>query len=145
MQRIQISPVEIIGNCPAELKVGDVLQIEGMRIINPEKNKLCFLMLSQIPNVIWQLQSDQRFFSHVSCPGCTLSLQMENRVVLLLGHADKWELCQLISEYRRLIKLRGENQRATKLIERAIQLQNESQFTKATKVMRQAIDAVHES
>lgn len=139
METINVKAVEIIGRCPAGLTLGDVFQIEGMNLQNPEENPICFLAFSQIPLMVWQLQSERRFFSHASCPGCISQLDQENRVVFLLGHADKWELCQSISEYLRLSKRCKEPEAAKQLKEKAIQHQGREEYAQAAQKMEVAL------
>ena len=139
MRKINIRPVEIIGNCPASLALGDQFQIEGMKLGNPRQSNLCFLALSHFPIMIWQLQSESRFFSHASCPGCISRLDQENRVVFLLGHADKWALCQIISEYLRLCRQCEEPEIARRLKEEAIQHQNRGEYAEAARKMEAAL------
>ncbi len=141
MKTIIIRPVQIIGNCPANLTVDDEFQIEEMRLENPKQSSLCFLALSQLPigGGIWQLQSEERFFSHCSCPGCILQLNQENRVVFLLSHADKWQLSQIISEYLRLCKAYGEPEIAKQFKEEAIQHQMRGEYLEAARKMETAL------
>lgn len=142
MRIISVRPIKIVGTCPAGLKLTDQFQIAGMRLSNPGNSTLCFLAISQIPigQGIWQVQSGERFFSHVTCPGCICDLGGENRVVFLLGHADKWELCQTISEYVNLRKKYGEPESAAKLRDLAIEQQNCGDYSAATDTMRAAIE-----
>lgn len=104
MRTIKIKPVEIIGKCSANLSPDDEFEIEGMRLKTPGRCNLCFLALGQLPPIISQLQYGKHFFAHATCPDCQSRLDKENHVVFLLGHADKWELCQAISEYCRLCR-----------------------------------------
>jgi len=138
-QIINIKPVEIIGNCPAQLRLTDLFQFEDLKILNPQNISLCFLAISNFPIVIWKLQSNQSFFAHSSCPGCTLSLKKEKRVIFLLGQSDKWDLCLNISEYRRLSKIYRESRTAKSLKETAIQLQSKGQYSEATTQMEAAL------
>jgi hypothetical protein len=142
MKTISVRPIEIIGTCPARLKLTDQFQIKGMRLSNPGNSSICFLAISQIPigQGIWQVQSGERFFSHVACPGCTSGLGRENRVVLLLGHADKRELCQAISEYVNLRKKHGEPEAAAELRDLAMEQQNRGEYLAATATMKAAIE-----
>lgn len=140
MPKINIKPVEILGDCPAHLQLENVFHIEGLNLSNPQGNDLCFLALTHFPIMIWQLQSGERFFSHASCPGCISQLDQENRVVFLLGHADKWDLCQLISEYLRFSKEHEETQPALSLKTEAIELQNQGKFAKAALKMKKAVE-----
>ena len=140
MKTILLKPVEIIGHCPAELLLTDILQIAGMNLINPGQTKICFLAISHFPPSIWQLQSERRFFSHITCPGCITDLDQENRVVFLLGHEDKWDLCQVISEYLRLSKQYEEPERAIFFKEEAIRLQNQGLHPEALGLMKEAVE-----
>ena len=139
MRTINVRPVEIIGDCPANLTSDDEFQIVGVRLENPRQSNLCFLAFCHFPMMVWQLQSESRFFSHSSCPGCISRLDQENRVVFLLGHADKWELCQIISEYRRLCREHGEPETASRLRVEAIQHQDRGEYQEALRVMKAAL------
>lgn len=141
MDTIRVKPVEIVGACPAELTLGDEFQIEGMKVRGCGEGAVCFLAVSQISilPLVWQLQSGERFFGHVSCPGCTVDLAQENRVVFLLSHADKWELSQIISEYLRLCKQHGEPEPARSLKEQAIRHQDRGEYAEATQKIRAAL------
>ena len=147
MQTIKIKPVQIIGTCPAALGPEDEFQIEAMRLENPDGSRICFLAISQLPlgQGIWQLQSDERIFSHVSCPGCTVRSDQENRVTFLLGHADKWKLCQLISEYLILSKSQGESVAAQQAKEAAIAFQNQGDYFQAAQQMEVALGELKRS
>lgn len=144
---IKVKPVQVIGNCPIGLNEEDAFQIDGLRLVNPKGSSLCFLALSQFPigQGIWQLQSGGRFFSHVSCPGCTLQPDQENRVVFLLGHGDKWPLCQLISQYLTLSQYQAEPDAAHQAKEEAMRLQDRGQYTQATRKMEMAVRALKDS
>ncbi len=142
MNTIKIKPVEIIGACPISLTFQDEFQIEGMRLKNPRGSRICFALIGQLPISTWQLQCGSRFFAHVSCPGCTTDLEDENRVVFLLGHADKWSLAQTISEYLRLSKLHGEPENALALKNAAIEYQNLGEFQQAERKMEAALRAL---
>lgn len=141
MQTVKIKPVQIVGRCPAGLAPEDEFRIEELRLENPRGSKICFLAVSQIPigQGIWQLQSEERFFSHVSCPGCIPEPGDENRVVFLLGHLDKWELCESISAYLRLSKQFGEPEAARALKEAAIRHQSKGEYEAATREMAAAV------
>lgn len=142
MRTINIKPVDIIGTCPAGLTLADEFQITGMRLQSSRNSNICFLALSQMPigQGIWQVQSEERFFSHVTCPGCILDPQSENRVVFLLGHQDKWELCQLISQYLRLCKTYEESESVMELKNLAMEQQNRKDYPAAGETMRAAVD-----
>jgi hypothetical protein len=141
MDTIRVKPVEIIGTCPAELTLDDEFRIEGMKVRGCGEGAVCFLAVSQISIVplVWQLQSGERFFGHVSCPGCTADLAQENRVVFLLSHEDKWELSQTISEYLRLCKRHREPEAARQLKEEAIRHQNLGEYAEATQKIKAAL------
>jgi len=86
--------------------------------------------------MIVQLQSENHFFAHICCSDCLSRLDGENRVVFLLSHADKWELCQVISEYRRLCRQYGEEPELTgELEELAIEYQKRGEYAKAVKTI----------
>ena len=140
MKTIRVKPVEMIGTCPARIMPKDEFQIEEMNLIHTGNVNLCFLAISHFPPTIWQLQNESRFFGHVSCPGCTKQPDEENRVVFLLGHADKWDLCQAISEYRRLTCQHSEPEKAKKLRVEAMQAQTDGDFSRATLVMKAALN-----
>jgi hypothetical protein len=140
MKTILLKPVEIVGRCPADLSLDDVLLIKGMNLDNPGMKNVCFLALSHIPPMVWQLQSESRFFSHASCPGCTSELDRENRVIFLLGHEDKWDLCQVISDYLKLRNQIGETKRAAALRNEAILLQDRGNYVEALRLMLEALE-----
>jgi hypothetical protein len=141
MDRIVVRPVQIIGTCPAGLMLEDGFQIDGMKLLNERGSTICFLAVGQLPigQGVWQLQGGERFFSHLSCPGCTSDLAQENRVVFLLSHADKWELSQIISEYLRLCKQHGEPESARSLKEQAIRHQDRGEYAEATQKIKAAL------
>jgi hypothetical protein len=140
MKMINIRPVEIIGACPAQLSQEDKFQIDELKLVNSGNVRICFLAISHLPPSVWQLQSEGRFFAHVSCPGCTRQLAEENRVVFLLGHTDKWDLCQAISEYRQLTRERPEPESAQQIRIQAIQAQSEGDISQATFKMKAALE-----
>jgi hypothetical protein len=139
MMPINVRPVEIIGACPAGVTADDEIRIDGMALVNPKHANVCFLALSHLPPSVWQLQGGDRFFAHVSCPGCTHQLDQENRVIFLLGHADKWDLCQAISEYRRLVRRHPEPETAKGLLSQAMQAQVAGDFAGAAEKMKAAL------
>jgi hypothetical protein len=141
MKIINIKPVDIVGNCRANLTLDDEFQVEGMRLENPRQSNLCLLALSHFPPIVQQLQSESHFFAHMSCPDCLSRLDQEHSVVFLLGHADKWELCQVISEYDRLCRgeCEEESEIARRLKAEAIQLQQQGDYAQATQKMKAAL------
>jgi hypothetical protein len=140
MKTIKVRPVQVIGRCPAGVTLEDEFEIEGMNLRPTEGTEVCFLTLSHFPINVWQLQSESRFFSHSSCPGCTSRPEEENRVVFLLGHADKWELCQFIAEYLALGKQCEESEAARRLKEKAIEHQGREAYDEAAQKMRAALE-----
>jgi hypothetical protein len=139
MKPISIKPVQITGACPAGVTSDDLFRIDGMNLKNPKGNKVCFLAVSHFPIMIWQLQGENRFFAHASCPGCIKAMEQENRVVFLLAHDDKWSLSQIISEYLRLSKEVEEPEFAKRLKIKAIEYQNRGEYTEAERKMEGAL------
>lgn len=140
MQIIKVKPVEIMGACRANLTPEDEFQIKDMKLENPRRSNLCFLALSHLPPAVAQLQANNYFLAHVCCPDCLSQLDCEHRVTFLLGHADKWELCRAISEYRRLSKQYGEEpELAQELEELAIRYQKRGEYAKAVETMTEAV------
>ncbi len=151
MKTINVKPVELIGNCRARLTLDDEFQIRGMNLENPRESKLCFLALGHLPPIISQLQWGDQFFAHATCPDCLSRLDQENCVVFLLGHADKWALCQAISEYRRLcrralpledLKQAEEPETSKQLRTAAIRYQKQGEYAKAAQKMTAAVEAL---
>ena len=140
MRTIKIKPIEIIGKCRANLSLDDEFEIEGMRLKSSNGCNLCFLALGQLPPIISQLQCGKHFFAHATCPDCQSRLDKENHVVFLLGHADKWELCQAISEYCRLCRECAEEPEVSRrLTAEALRHQNEGDYSTATQKMVAAL------
>jgi len=142
---IRVRPVEILGHCPAGLTPESEFQIDGMNLIHAGDFPLCFLSVSHMPPSVWQLQGGDRFFAHVSCPGCTIRLEEENRVMFLLGHADKWDLCQVISEYRRITRKHPESKKARQLRLESMQAQVNGDFLLATRKMLAAVNTLRKT
>lgn len=149
MKIINVKPVELIGSCRAKLTLDDEFQIKGMNLENLRGSKLCFLALGHLPPIISQLQRGDQFFAHATCPDCLSRLDRENCVVFLLGHADKWALCQAISEYRRLCRhvqhvedpgraKEPETSRQLKIA--AIRYQKQGEYSKAAQKMTAAVE-----
>jgi hypothetical protein len=143
MQTIHIQPVEFTGQCPAGLQPEDEFLIQGMSLKNPQGRKICFLAVSQLAPTIIQLQGESRFFSHAPCPGCTSQheagpLAQENQVTFLLGHAEKWDLCKAISEYRRLSQQVVEPEQAVIYKTEAVRLQSQGEWGEAEKKIKAA-------
>lgn len=139
MRSITVKPAQIIGECPAHLTLDDAFQIDGMSLRNPHGNPLCFLAISHLPISTWQLQSEQRFFAHVSCPGCTVDPEKENRVVFLMAHGDKWRLALSISKYLALNRQVEEPEAARQLKEEAMEHQAQGDFEAAEAMMVEAL------
>ena len=140
MKTIKIKPVEVVGVCRAKLTPDDEFQIKGMNLENPAQSKLCFLSLGHFPPIVSQLQHEHHFFAHLACPDCLSRMEQENGVVFLLGHEDKWDLCQAISEYRRLCKAYAEEPEFAKQLEQeATRYQKQGEYVKATEKMQAAV------
>ena len=141
MKTINVRPVEISGRCRANLTLDDEFQIRGTRLENPRQSNLCCLALAHLPPIISQLQRENHFFAHVCCPECLSLPDRENRVVFLLGHADKWELCQAISKYRRLCRQYGEEPQAARQSKAAAsQYQKQGDYSTALEEMSAALE-----
>jgi len=140
VRTINVKPVEIAGNCRANLTVEDEFQIRGMQLENPRQSRLCLQALSHLPPIVTQLQRETHCFAHVICSDCLSRQGLENGVVFLLGHADKWELCQAISDYCRLCReCAAEPVSARRLTMEALRYQKEGDFEKATEKMTAAV------
>ena len=101
------------------------------------------MALSLFPPNVTQLQRENRFLAHICCPDCVSSLEQEHRVTFLLGHADKWELCQRTSEYHRLCdESNGEPELAQRLRQEAIQHQQLGEYSLATEKMQEALETL---
>lgn len=140
MRTINVKPVEIIGHCDACLTLDDEFQIVGKRLENPRQSALCLRAISHMPLVVSLLQSEQHFFAHSICPDCLSHLDRTICVVFLLGHADKWELCQAISEYHRLRRQYQEPAFARQLRLEACRHQNLGEYLEAARKMEAALE-----
>lgn len=138
MTAIKIKPVEIIGHCRANLTLDDECLVEGSNLLNPRQSNLCIGALSHLPPAISSLQK-QRFIAHVRCQNCT-ELGQENCVVFLLGHVDKWELCECLSAYSRLCAEHGESAVARQLKLEAAQHQNRGEYAEALQKIGAALE-----
>lgn len=151
---IFFQPVEITGSCPAGLTNDHRFTVKGMTLVEasggggsphggrafwPDTNVGCLAAMAHWLPSLWQLQGGKRFFAHASCPGCTTGRAPENRVVFLGGHADKWELCDAISQYLRTVRAAGENEAATAFKRQALELQDQGDFEGARRCMAQAL------
>jgi hypothetical protein len=139
VRTINVKPVEIIGNCAADLTLDDEFQIEGKKLKNPRQSTLCLRAISHLPLLITLLQSGKHFYTHLTCPDCLSRLDQTICVVFLLGHADKWELCQAISEYNRLHRLAKEPALARELRLEAIRHQHLGEYLEAARKMEAAL------
>ena len=140
MRTINIKPVEIIGNCRANLTLDDEFQVDGVRLINPRQSNICLGALSHLVPIVQQLQRETRCFAHAICPDCLSPVEPETRAVFLLGHADKWELCQALSAYDRWCGECQEPDLARRLKEEAIQHQRRDEYSKAVEKMQAALE-----
>ncbi len=138
MTAIKIKPVAVVGHCRAGLTLGDEFLVEGSNLLNPEQSNICIRALSHLPPAIATLQRGERIFAHTRCQNCT-GLGRENRVVFLLGHADKWDLCQKMSEYRRLCGACREPEVARELKAEARRHQSRGEYAEAVRAMDAAL------
>lgn len=140
MSTIKVKPVEVVGHCRARLSPGDEFEIKGTRLENLRQSNLCVLALGHLPPIVKQLQGGKHFYAHLTCPECLAREGQKNRVVFLLGHADKWALCQAISEYRRLCRRLGEEPvLAGQLGQEATHHQKQGDYSKAALKMVAAV------
>ncbi len=139
MTAIKIKPVEVIGHCRAGLTLDDEFLVDGTNLLNPRQSGICIGALSHLPPAISTLQRGKRFFAHARCQNCT-GLGQENRVVFLLGYADRWALCECMSEYSRLCLECGESALARQLKVEAAELQSQGAYTKALQRMEAALE-----
>lgn len=139
MRTIKIKPVEITGICRANLTLDDEFQIKGVGLENPRQSRICIHALGHFPPIILQLQRGHHFFAHATCPDCLALQNGENCVLFLLGRADKWDLCQVMSEYRRLCEQYPEPETARQLRIKATQHQKRGEFSEATRRMKSAL------
>ncbi len=144
---LRAEAVEVLGVCPAGLSVGEEFPVggagaDGLTVTPGAVRPVCVWAAGAFAPTVWQLRAGSRFFGHASCPGCTIDPAHENRVVFLLGHADKWDLCRLISEYLRLRRDHGEPPSAAALSTRAMAHQEGGDFAAAAEAMRQAVEAL---
>lgn len=141
MRTINIKPVEIFGDCLADLTLDDQFQVKAMKLEIPRACTLCFQALSYFPSIILQLQHDNHFYAHATCGAdCVTQQDSETCVIFLLGHADKWDLCQAISEYRRLCKQCPEPEEARQLRLEATQCQKQGEYEEAAQKMEVALE-----
>ena len=140
MRTINIKPVEIFGDCLADLTLDDQFQVKEMKLDIPRACTLCFQALSYFPPIILQLQQENHFYAHATCGAdCVTDPDSETCVTFLLGHADKWDLCQAISEYRRLRRRYPEPDSARQLWIEATQCQKQGEFVEAAQKMESAL------
>jgi uncharacterized repeat protein (TIGR04076 family) len=145
VRTINVKPVEIAGNCRANLSLEDEFQIRGMQLENPRQSKLCLQALSHLPPVVTQLQRETHCFAHVMCSDCLSRRGPENGVLFLLGHADKWELCQAMSAYDRLCGECEEPQATRQLKAEAIQHLDRDEYSQAVHKMKAALEALKQA
>lgn len=144
MKTIKIKPVRVTGKCRAGLRLDDEVQIRGVNLENPGQSRLCCHAFSHFSPVIATLQRGNHFYAVVSCPDC-LSAQCNGASVdFLLGHADKWELCQALVAYRQLRERYPEPAAARQLKAAATQLQKRGEFVEATEQMQAALSVMEE-
>lgn len=142
LNTIKVKPVEITGHCRAGLTLDDEFLVDGSNLLNPRDSKMCIGALSHLPPVVSTLQQGKQMFAHARCQNCT-GVGQENRVVFLLGRADKWDLCASMSEYGRLCIQCGESAVARQLKVEATELQRRGDYTGALKKMEAALEEIH--
>lgn len=139
MRTIYVKPVEIIGNCRANLTSDDEFRIKGSNLENPRQSNVCYRALAHFPPIVNLLQQENRFYALLLCPECPSQPGAENSVTFLLGHEDKWELCQMISDYHRLWKQCPESDSTRQLRVEATQHQKRGEYVEATEKMKAAL------
>lgn len=136
---IRVKPVEISGCCRAGLSLDDDFLIDGSNLLNPRHSQMCIGALSHLPPVVATLQQGAQLFAHARCQNCT-GVAQENRVVFLLGRADRWELCECMSEYGRLCAEHGEPAVARRLKAEATELNRHGDYAGALQKIEGALD-----
>ena len=139
MRTINVKPVEITGRCRANLTAADEFQIRGSNLENPGQSNVCYRALAHFPPIVDLLQQNNHFYALLICPECPAQPGGENSVTFLLGHEDKWELCQTISEYHQLWKQCPESDTARQLRVEATRYQKQGDYTAATESMKAAL------
>jgi uncharacterized repeat protein (TIGR04076 family) len=139
MRTINVKPAEISGRCRANLTADDEFQIRDSNLENPRQSRVCYRALANFPPIVDLLQQNNHFYALVLCPECPARSGCENSVTFLLGHADKWDLCQTIAEYRRLWKNCPESEPARQLRMAATRHQNQGEYTQAAETLKAAL------
>jgi hypothetical protein len=139
MRTINVKPVVVTGKCRANLTSEDEFQIMGSNLENPGQSRVCYRALAHFPPIVDLLQQNNHFYALMICPECPAQPGSENSVTFLLGHADKWDLCQMISEYHRLWKQCPESEYSRQLRAEATRHQKEGDYTRAIEKMKAAL------
>jgi hypothetical protein len=95
---VHVGPSRIFGECPARYQINDEFIINKTNV-NVVKGPICYVALSAFTAQVTQIQSQQRVTSHLSCPGCSLDSQQDNRVVFVLSSEETWNLSKKFSKY----------------------------------------------
>ena len=96
--RVRAGPSRIFGKCPAGYQLNDEFTIDGTNL-SLVKGPICYIALSAFTAQVTQIQRQQRTTSHLSCPGCSLDIEQDNRVVFVLGREETWSLSTKFSKY----------------------------------------------
>lgn len=139
MQSIKIKPVRITGKCRAGLRLEDEVQVRGVNLENPRQSRVCYRAFSHFSPIIAALQQGDHFYTVVTCPDCMSNARGGDCVDFLLGHADKWELCQAIVAYRQLREQLPEPAAARQLRAAATEHQRRGEFVEAAETMYAAL------
>jgi uncharacterized repeat protein (TIGR04076 family) len=144
MQTIKIKPVRVSGKCRAGLRLADEVQVRGVNLENSGQSRVCCHAFSHFSPVIATLQRGDHFYAVVTCPDCQSSGPGGACVDFLLGHADKWELCQAIVAYRHLRECCPEPETARQLRIAATEHQKAGEFAEATAKIQAALGVMEE-
>ncbi|GAB4463995.1 MAG: hypothetical protein Kow0031_41730 [Anaerolineae bacterium] len=144
MRTIKIKPVCVTGKCRAGLRLEDEVQIRGVNLENPGQSRVCCHAFSHFSPVISTLQHGDHFYAVATCPDCQCNGPRGARVDFLLGHADKWELCQAIVAYRQLRERVPEPAAARQLRAAAVEHQKRGEFVEAAEKMYAALAVMEE-
>ena len=145
MTIIKIKPIRVTGQCRANLTLNDEVQIRGVNVENPGQNRMCYNAFSHFAPTIATLQRGKQFSAVMTCPDCILQEQNGACVDFLLGHADKWKLCEAMAEYRQLCEHCLEPELARRLRTAATQNQQCGEFAAATNKMEAAVTIMREA
>jgi len=136
--KVRVAPSRIFGRCPAGYKVDNEFIIDET-IVQAVKGPICYVALSAFTNQVTQIQRRERTTSHLSCPGCSLNSDQENRVVFVLSREDAWGLSKKYSEYN-WGRLDGrETKTSARYCDLCWKLTQEGNYVEAEQAIEQAI------